>query len=302
MRRVQMTCTLSACLAGLFAGPTSLLAQTAVRSVASVTTTVPGLRSGDTVDSVSHCGQWLSIETPSFRIWTRLDREQAVALARRCEKVRDELRMKWLPETASDSWMPKTELVVHPTATDYARALGQPGGGSSGTTAVTVEGDRVVRRRVDLRADAAEWSSSSLPHELTHLVLADHFAGRQLPRWADEGIAVLSESGSKQDERRRSAANTSSLGKLLPLSDLLTLRDYPAPEKRSAFYCQSASLVEFMVARAGAERFLQFIEKAMEVDYDAALKDVYQIDGVRGLQSEWNLETSIHPFPQRVGR
>src|SRR5260370_34307883 len=158
-----MTCTLGACLAGFFANPGSLLAQVVVRSVASATTPVPGLRAGDTVQSVSHCGQWFYIETPSFRIWGCLDREHAAALARRCEMLRDELRAKWLPEAASDAWTPKAELVVHPTATDYARALGQPGGGSSGTTAVTVEGGRVARRQVDLRADAAEWSSSSLP-------------------------------------------------------------------------------------------------------------------------------------------
>jgi hypothetical protein len=32
-----------------------------------------------------------------------------------------------------------------------------------------------------------------LPHEITHVVLADRFNTKPMPRWADEGMAVLTE-------------------------------------------------------------------------------------------------------------
>ncbi len=40
-----------------------------------------------------------------------------------------------------------------------------------------------------------------LPHEVTHVVLADLFTTQQIPRWADEGIAVLAEPNAEQEIR-----------------------------------------------------------------------------------------------------
>ena len=60
---------------------------------------------------------------------------------------------------------------------------------------------RTVLRRIDVRADASDWSNAALPHELTHVVLGERFGGHALPRWADEGIAMLSESREKHRER-----------------------------------------------------------------------------------------------------
>ena len=39
---------------------------------------------------------------------------------------------------------------------------------------------------------------TALPHELTHLILADRFSPRQVPRWSDEGMAVLADPAEKQ--------------------------------------------------------------------------------------------------------
>ena len=47
--------------------------------------------------------------------------------------------------------------------------------------------------RTNLRADHPQVLTAILPHEVTHVVLADLFTTQQIPRWADEGMAVLAE-------------------------------------------------------------------------------------------------------------
>ena len=42
-----------------------------------------------------------------------------------------------------------------------------------------------------------------LPHEATHVVLAGQFGDQPVPRWADEGMAVLTEPRDKIDRHLR---------------------------------------------------------------------------------------------------
>ncbi len=55
----------------------------------------------------------------------------------------------------------------------------------------------IANRRIDLLVDK-QGALTSLPHELTHVVLADCFAGRQPPLWLDEGVAMLADTHDKQ--------------------------------------------------------------------------------------------------------
>ena len=48
-------------------------------------------------------------------------------------------------------------------------------------------------------ADIDRILASGLPHEVTHVILADLFPQQQIPRWADEGMAVLTEPREKID-------------------------------------------------------------------------------------------------------
>ncbi len=237
------------------------------------------------IQSVTARGEWLVVETPNFRVWSRLDRQQLITLARRCEQVRGELQSKWLPQVADETWTPKAEVVVHRTVGEYRRATGNGSDGSSGSTTVTLEHERVVQRRIDLRSDAEEWSTSSLPHEMTHLVIADRFTRRQLPRWADEGMAVLAESPAKQLKRRQAALTDGSRGTFSPV-DVLRQNGYPAAQRHAGFYAGSAELVAFLVQRKGAETFLAFVESAMTEGAEQALRTFYGIDGFAGLQKE----------------
>src|SRR5438094_1082224 len=53
--------------------------------------------------------------------------------------------------------------------------------------------------QVDITGSLERILSNQLPHEVMHAVLAAHFR-RPVPRWADEGVAILSEG---EPERKR---------------------------------------------------------------------------------------------------
>ena len=75
---------------------------------------------------------------------------------------------------------------------------------SPGFSTMGMNGGRIIARRVNLRADHPTLLPAVLPHEITHVILADLFPTQQIPRWADEGMAVLSEPA---DEQQRRAAD-----------------------------------------------------------------------------------------------
>ena len=71
-----------------------------------------------------------------------------------------------------------------------------------------------------------------LPHEVTHIVLMYHFR-RPIPRWADEGAAILSENASKLAEHdRRIAQILRTPCKAYTLHFLFNTDDYPRDWKR----------------------------------------------------------------------
>ena len=58
---------------------------------------------------------------------------------------------------------------------------------------------KIISRRVNLRTDHPTLVQAVLPHEITHVILADFFTEQQIPRWADEGLAVLAEPLDEQE-------------------------------------------------------------------------------------------------------
>src|SRR2546423_9176713 len=90
-----------------------------------------------------------------------------------------------------------------------------------------------------------------LPHETTHVVLAGMFGNHDVPRWADEGIAVLTEPSFKVELHRRNLEKNHQEGLLFGVLELMQLRDYPPARRIGAFYAQSVCLVEFMAVMSG---------------------------------------------------
>jgi hypothetical protein len=112
-----------------------------------------------------------------------------------------------------------------------------------------------------------------------------------MPRWADEGIAILADPESKQGRHRNDLNNAVASGTTFPAGALLTLSEYPRPDQFGIFYGQSASLTEFLVQRRTPEAFIEFIERANLLGYESALRSCYNITSIGELDRKWRDNT-----------
>jgi hypothetical protein len=126
--------------------------------------------------------------------------------------------------------------------------------------------------------------TSTLPHEITHAILADHFRC-PVPRWADEGVAVLSESEAERKRHDMLAGQILTTKRAIPLSRLLALTSYP-PDVM-AMYAQGYSLTHFLVEAKDRPTFLAFVADGMKSDWDRAVRKRYAYKDVAALEAAW---------------
>lgn len=227
---------------------------------------------------------WQIHETASFRI---LHKNPTLArdVGKLAEHVRREQSLKWLGKIATTPWSPKCDIMLFPSAADYARVTGLPAD-SPGFSTMGLNAGRVITRRVNVRSDHPQLLTSVLPHEITHVVVSEAFPNDPIPRWADEGIAVLSER--TQDQLARAADLIEPLqgGKVFPLTDLLRL-DQPDREFWSLYYAQSVSVTRFLVERGTPGKFLLFLKRAAQRGWKEELRASYGLNGFEDFQKQW---------------
>lgn len=238
---------------------------------------------------------WWIVETANFRVCSRVSSAESARIARHCEALRHSIRDLWLPGVVDSSWTPRCDVIAHSTEAGYLRAVGRGAAHTAGSALVEFSGTAVAVRRVDLKHAAPEALESALAHELTHVVLADRFRDRPLPRWADEGMAVLADSLAKQRLHWRDLQQGLRSRSTLRLAEIVSLADYPAPQRMGVFYGQSVSLVSYLLARGQRGQFVEFVDAALSRGYDQALRDVYQIDGLSELERRWLASVTSGP-------
>ena len=227
---------------------------------------------------------WQVHESPNFRIY-HCDPAMAERAAAVAESVRTAQARRWGSTATRAPWSPRCELYLYPTARSYAEATGQPEM-SPGLSTMSNNGVRVLSRRMSLRADNPLMLTTTLPHEVTHIVLADLFVAQAIPRWADEGLAVLAEPESEQRQRQADLKGPLDAGRIFEAGRLMAM-DYPDPNDWRLFYAQSVSLTQFLVEQGPPERFIQFVRDTQRMGTEAAIRDVYHIDGLSALQERW---------------
>jgi hypothetical protein len=150
----------------------------------------------------------------------------------------------------------------------------------------TEEG-QISARRIDLLGGGVEYLSAALPHELTHVVLRDRFPATTVPRWADEGAAILADTDAKQGRHLRDLEDAIASRTTFTSATLMTMEDYPHPDRVGVFYGQSVSLAEFLIGQKKPGQFVEFIQLAAAKGYDAALRECYGISDVGELDHLW---------------
>ncbi len=233
--------------------------------------TVPIL--GEGIEHGGACAGWRVVETANFRVLHRHDLGLARRAAGVAESTRAAMYEKWFGKPASD-WSPRCEVILYEHGVAYAQGTGLSAS-LPGYSAIQAEAGRVVRRHVDINGDAEDWLGAVLPHEVTHIVLWSEFGRGGLPRWAHEGIAVLSEPRERALRHLRNLPAHRHGGELFPLSELIRLTGYPERHRFGPFYAQSVSLIEFLANRKGAEVVTRFLQDGRRHGYEAALRQHY---------------------------
>ncbi len=229
-------------------------------------------------------GPWQVFETANFRIFHR-DEELARKVAAKAESSRTEFAAFWSGTRPRFQWAPRCELYLHPTAAQFHEDTKQPEE-SPGFSTCELNRGRVTQRVIHLRADHPKMHDAVLPHEVTHVVLADLFPIQQVPRWADEGMAVLSEPATEQSLRANDLASPLGRGNVFDMTTLMTT-DYPTEPLRSMFYAQSISVTRYLVSLGTPQNFVAFVKDSQARGIEPALGKAYGIKGFAELDRRW---------------
>jgi peptidase MA superfamily protein len=244
---------------------------------------------------------WQILETANFRILSYGQQPVAAQVGRACERLRDELVARWHTANSVPAWTPKCDVVLHPNDASYLREIGAGGVTTVASSLVDYKNGTISVRRVDVRSHNSEWQSAALPHELTHVILADCFAGHVVPRWIDEGAALLADPTEKKLRHKAEMEQAIAARSAFRVVELLTLEDYPANNRWGAFYGQSLSLVEYLTQQRSTDEFIRFVQLSFDKGYDASLREVYGLGGVAELERHWKSKTAL-PAAVAVGQ
>jgi len=230
---------------------------------------------------------WNVAETKNFRIFHNQPREMVEQAARVAERTRLAMQRRWFGRTGP-TWNPKCDLFLHTSGADYSKVTGAPAT-SPGHSSFRIEGGLVVGRRIDLHCDDLNMLAAVLPHETTHTVVAGNLGEKPVPRWADEGMAVLTEPRDKIDRHLKKLAAYRDQRQLFPVSQLMQMNEYPDAHYVGAFYAESVSVVEFLTTQThkSPEVFTQFVRDGQREGYKTALRHHYGFNSFEELQRSW---------------
>jgi hypothetical protein len=122
-------------------------------------------------------------------------------------------------------------------------------------------------------------------HELAHVALEDAVNGRPIPRWFNEGFAVMA-SGETSFVRLQTLWTATLSDNLLTLGQLE--RSFPLDENQAGVaYAEAADVVRFLVRREDQHRFRGLVSRLRDGEtMDSALLNSYGEESAT-LESEW---------------
>jgi hypothetical protein len=246
-----------------------------------------------TKDSAVTCrqsGSWWIAESAHFSVWSKASALHAVEIVRHSEMLREELQKSWsineLPQ-----WRCRCHVVIHPDLAAYQRTIPGERAPSVGYTTITIDHGEVIFRRIDLRSDAADWMQNALPHEMTHVILADLFPRERVPDWLNEGLAMLSEQPSLRARRDQVLAAALAEERVPSLRALLQhdlAGDQISPDLA---YAVNLSVVSFLEGIGGRQRLGELAQSLTDSDCETALREVFKFKGgIDELDRRWRSE------------
>ena len=222
-------------------------------------------------------GERYVVETAHFRVMSQ-DPEFAKRVAAMAEAYRAHLARHWLGHDLP-AWGEKVPLMVNTS----------PKLPASGETKYTLMGGGIRSIQMVVSGTQERILDSVLPHEMTHTVLATHFAstGKPVPRWADEGACTTVEHLSERSKHDVMLVKFLTENRGIPFRQLFAMREYPTD--MMPLYAQGYSLCAFLIAQSGPRKFVEFLELGMQSeDWVYAIDSAYGYPRLGDLQTAWN--------------
>lgn len=219
----------------------------------------------------------IEVRSKNFAV-TAATEALAQEVARAAEQQRQELAVHWLGQPLPN-WSQPCPIKV----------TAGPNIGAGGSTTFTLSHGAVGHWLMKVQGSRERILDSVLPHEITHTILASHFAplGRPVPRWADEGACTTVEHASEKSKHDHFLVQFLSQGRGIPFAVMFALKEYP--DDIMPLYAQGYSVSSFLIAQGGPRRFVQFLEDGMRTeDWVAATDKHYSYPMIGKLQSAWN--------------
>lgn len=218
-------------------------------------------------------GAGADYRTENF-IVTADDSETARSVALEAERHRRELASQWMNRELP-AWGAPCPIRVH-------AAADVPANGS--TSFVFING-KPQDWRMTVQGSRPQIFGSVLPHEVAHTVFATHF-GRALPRWVEEGICVVVEHGSTQQNLERLVVNALRQGYGINLERMFRMKHYPRDVR--TFYSQGYSLTRFLLEQGGEQKLIRFIRDGLNAnDWQGVTQKHYGYETLGDLQRQW---------------
>ncbi len=180
------------------------------------------------------------------------------------------------------AWAVRFPIVVYPTQRDYFSHGGPQG--SAGVTMSHVSGKTQLISLFHLKPERQGAGRSGhsgsgskiykyaiesiLPHELTHAVLNEFFAGKRPPQWLHEAVAGRFEQTRDHYGEAARLARKVVAGEYFRMRDLFDQKGYP--ERVGLFYEQAAVVVLYLFETGPAAMHAFLDELAAGNDHDAA--------------------------------
>lgn len=215
-----------------------------------------------------------TFETENFRV-TASSAKVAQSVAKTAEAARVKIAEQWF-QRALPRWEDRCQLTV--TIRE---------GKSQGLTSYAFRSRRGVDWEIQASGPLADILESIIPHEVSHTVLATQFP-RPLPRWADEGAAMLVESEAEQKRLRLTAVELVKSPRRMSLRKMLPLMEYPRDAYAvKAIYTLGYSLSDFLVRNEGRQKYLDLLVRAEQVGWDRSVREVYGFESIESLERDW---------------
>jgi hypothetical protein len=221
-------------------------------------------------------------ESRHFRIIHGQSKQLVEKIIREAEHIRPAIHRQWFGDVSVE-WDGKVLIYLHDSHKLYADKTKQ--WNALGHARTLMLGNEISLRSVHLPWGVPNFFEDLMPHELTHAVMAVRLKGRT-PRWANEGMAMMSETPESQERMLSRLDEYRKNDDLFALSVLMTTEEQEQTNTLE-YYSQSLSLVRYLVGQRDNKTFTSFIRDSLVIGYERALRAHYGIENYAQLDRRW---------------